>query len=331
VGFTLIELLVVIVIIAILVGMLLPAINMVRQQAKVASVQTEVTQIGTAFGAFKSKYGPNAYVPSCRVEPDPTATPANSKLRAMPFRLRQKYYDRNPPSPLPTPPANAVYSDEYEARYFRSLFPYLANDVTPAAPVGTVGPNGFILGMNITEGDLDGNQMLVLMLTGGTVTNYQGLSLNKQLPFSAVVTQGEDRIGHIDLPVNKFGAISQGHTRLLDPWGNPYAYFAFDPTINTYPTGTPFKTGVSFTWAGGSGTSTVYPYIQNNKFMNPKGYQLISAGKDELFGAFPATKPSPVPTNYVSPWTPADGDWSTKGPGQDDVSNFNGGILGTQQ
>jgi general secretion pathway protein G len=56
-AFTLIEMMVVIVIIALLMALLLPALGRVRTSAKEASVIVEIKQLESAIAAFKAKYG----------------------------------------------------------------------------------------------------------------------------------------------------------------------------------------------------------------------------------------------------------------------------------
>lgn len=56
-GFTLLELMVVIVIIAILLSLILPAIGGALRNARVAEVQAEITRLETAISSFKAEYG----------------------------------------------------------------------------------------------------------------------------------------------------------------------------------------------------------------------------------------------------------------------------------
>jgi len=251
-AFTLLELLIVISIIALLVSLLVPAINSVVRRVRQGEVVAEITGLGNACDNFKAEY--HAYPPSkiTLFEEKNTWTPESKALMRRIFGLEFRFdIDRDING------QNGVEND----------------------PDGDGNPG-------VT---LDGAECLVFFLGGipsqDSNGNFQlnGFSRNKADPFSR---SGSNRLTFFTdwrpgaLHDEDGDGFPEYHDK-LNPEGEgpPLLYLSTTNASNSY-------NGGDVANVEGLGASGFIPYNQGSASSpwKPGGFQLISAGFDHKFG-----------------------------------------------
>jgi len=251
-GFTLIELLVVMGIIVTLIGLLMPAVQQIRNRGTQTENFHRMNQLSDAVGRLKNDLKLE-YVPS-------------QPMTGGGFTLKRVYSGSEP-----------------ELTVLLRAFPNMSYAGNPDAQGKT--DNGLLPALDGKV--LDANQTLCFFVCGigdaaGTSATGFGFSNNPSKPFTPVDPvnkPGEQRKGPwIEFNPKMFAVAPNGFPWIIDPYGTPYAYFAsVGGKQNNYGT-------QSFMGA-------VSPYVFNGRAINEKGFQIISAGRDKTFGPGGVTPP----------------------------------------
>lgn len=296
-GFTLVELMIVIVIIAILIGMLIPAVSAVRNRARVAQVKTEMASLGEKITEFKVTYG---------VEPPSMIT-----------------LFENPAQWSLDPRSRAFLRQMWPQCNFGMARDFNANGTPNAAGVGTPDDDPDLDGSpGIT---LTGAECLVFFLGGmydSSIETHVGFSKNPANPFAF----GGNREG----PFYEFeksrlvDVNNNGYPEYIDVYPNqqtPYLYVSsYDgrgyPVANT----SGFDDMDVFRTTGRDMLSVYRTGPANSPAYKPNGFQIISPGIDGQYGTGGEFKPDDAGSTFSSS--------SGRTAESDNITNFHDGLLG---
>ena len=166
-GFTLVELLVVISIIAILMGLLIPAISLVKERAKQAKARTQLAQVQAALKIYKDVNGiyPEVDYSGPAVSGVPMTATASSNNKGLLFALKSVDRENFRDTELRDPYKNLVYYRPAKVFLFDATKPKgtIDSDDPPGADsyqLWSIGANGRDEITNATDPKLIGDDLV---------------------------------------------------------------------------------------------------------------------------------------------------------------------------
>ena len=332
-GFTLIELLVVISIIGILMGLLLGAVQKVRDVGRRTAVVSEVNQLDLAVTGFKKDFGfnPPHRIRLPGVVPNAATWPGGSVNQQESYAGFQILLQMFPRWQIPGVGSAVAAADSVNSPATAGIAPTGIKfcSTLPVPSVVKANEEGLLL---------EGSQCLVFFLGGpeqlgfvpsGPYSPPSGTTSTKPPYYEfknsrmdpSILTRVNSLIGTPDVP----NGYLNGY---LDPYGTPYAYFstftgvnynskyAWQPPVVTPAYSLPMR-------------AFQVPKVSNSdpdKWVNSGRVQIVSAGKNKRFG--PGTIDKGIPPNTY--WVPGGIGYALdaavpNGDGGDDLANFNAG------
>ena len=258
-GFTLVELLVVMTIIAVLIGLLLPAVQVVRKKATMVRAVNDISQLSTSIAGFKTTYNAD-YIPGQIVLRNDVTT----------YNL-----------------ANPIERDSQA--YLKRIWPRLQSGQASLNPGwGAVPANGILL---------EGDQALVFFLDG--IYNSGGMlgfGTNGQDP-TVTATTGNNTF--FDFQSNRLAVRNGFPSYLDVWGTQPYLYFSNYGVRNGYKVFAAGSPTGGYNLSDCQQSFNVYPWYESTspytKYLNADSFQIISAGEDMTFGAGGLYSPGALP------------------------------------